>query len=332
MRIALADAGDAMDDANFEKTSANAAILRLTKELTWIEEILASKEKLADGPPTTFFDKVFENEMNLAVHRTFAAFEKMLFREALKYGHFDLMSARDTYRFSCKNVPMNRSLVERYLEVSTILLVPFAPHTMDHIWVHLLKKEGSALTAGWPKAEAPSYGLQQAALFVDDFVATQRKSKLKLEAPSKGKKGSSERKAFKQAHIFTSGKYWPWQEVVLDVLSEGFDLTSGMFAEDVVSKVISRIQASPSGEGKDEKQIKRFALPFTKFKMEQAERGAGKEALKLTPAFEEAALLEEMKEYLKESIGIEDIQIQQVELAEAMEREVYPAHPQVTFS
>lgn len=33
MRIALADAGDAMDDANFEHMTANGAILRLTKEV-----------------------------------------------------------------------------------------------------------------------------------------------------------------------------------------------------------------------------------------------------------------------------------------------------------
>ena len=33
MRIALADAGDAMDDANFEHQTANGAILRITKEV-----------------------------------------------------------------------------------------------------------------------------------------------------------------------------------------------------------------------------------------------------------------------------------------------------------
>lgn len=41
MRWALADAGDGLDDANFETTTANAAILRLTKELAWAEEGLA---------------------------------------------------------------------------------------------------------------------------------------------------------------------------------------------------------------------------------------------------------------------------------------------------
>lgn len=41
MRWALADAGDGMDDANFETTTANAAILRMTRELIWTEEMLA---------------------------------------------------------------------------------------------------------------------------------------------------------------------------------------------------------------------------------------------------------------------------------------------------
>lgn len=40
MRVALADAGDAMDDANFEHGTANGAILRLSKELAWIGEMV----------------------------------------------------------------------------------------------------------------------------------------------------------------------------------------------------------------------------------------------------------------------------------------------------
>lgn len=98
MRVALADAGDGLDDANFEETTANAAILRLTRELTWIEQIMASEGSLRAGPPSTFFDRVFENELNIAVRKTFEAYDKMLFREALKTGWYDLQSARDRYR------------------------------------------------------------------------------------------------------------------------------------------------------------------------------------------------------------------------------------------
>lgn len=71
MRWALADAGDALDDANFETTTANAAILRLTKELAWAEEMLAPGAGLREGGggEATIADKVFANEIAIAVHR-----------------------------------------------------------------------------------------------------------------------------------------------------------------------------------------------------------------------------------------------------------------------
>ena len=69
MRWALADAGDALDDANFETTTANAAILRLTKELAWVEEMLAPGAGLREGGAPTLQDRVFANEIAIAVHR-----------------------------------------------------------------------------------------------------------------------------------------------------------------------------------------------------------------------------------------------------------------------
>lgn len=273
------------------------------------------------------------NEMNIAVDRAGEAYEKMQFRAALKYGCFDLMAARDIYRFSCKAIPMNRSLVERYLVISTLLLVPIAPHTMDHIWVHLLKKEHTALTAGWPHADAPSYGLKQAGAFVEDFVVAQRRSKAKLEAPAK-KKGqpSGERKKFTQATVSTGNKYLPWQEIILNVLTERYIPETSTFAEDVVSRVVSELQASPSGAGKDEKQIKRFAMPFTKYKMEQALRGAGLDALRSEPAFDEGEVLEELRDYIQEAVGVETLLVKRLTETEAAALDVYPGNPNVTFS
>ena len=39
-RFALADAGDGLDDANFESATADGAILRLTTEETFINETM----------------------------------------------------------------------------------------------------------------------------------------------------------------------------------------------------------------------------------------------------------------------------------------------------
>lgn len=103
----MADAGDSMDDANFEESNANAAILRLTKELTWVEEVMDNLDTFRTGNAreamgslgTNFFDRVFENEINIAVEKCTRAFENMLFRDALKFGCFDLSNARDIYRY-----------------------------------------------------------------------------------------------------------------------------------------------------------------------------------------------------------------------------------------
>lgn len=75
----MADAGDALEDANFEEQTANGAILRLTKELAWVEETMAATG-MREGPPSTFLDRVFDNDINTAVHATKQAYDKLLFR------------------------------------------------------------------------------------------------------------------------------------------------------------------------------------------------------------------------------------------------------------
>ncbi|KAK4833288.1 hypothetical protein QYF36_002098 [Acer negundo] len=100
-RYALADAGDGVDDANFVFDTANTGILRLTKEISWMEEVLATESSLSTGPPSNYADRVFENEINIAVKMTEQHYENYMFREALKSGFYDLQAARDEYRFSC---------------------------------------------------------------------------------------------------------------------------------------------------------------------------------------------------------------------------------------
>ena len=119
MRIGLADAGDGVDDANFEDTVANAAILRLTKETAWYYECLLAlasddKSEIGSGAGAmtgnfrrdviadyNFADRVFLNAMAIAAHEAQVAYEGMQFRAALKAAFFDLQSARDLYRQLC---------------------------------------------------------------------------------------------------------------------------------------------------------------------------------------------------------------------------------------
>lgn len=85
------------------------------------------------GPANTFNDKVFESEINLHIRETGEFYEKMLFKEALRTGFFEMQAARDKYRELCQD-GMHRDLVRRFIEVQTVLLSPICPHVAEHVW------------------------------------------------------------------------------------------------------------------------------------------------------------------------------------------------------
>merc|ERR1711907_325946 len=147
-RFTLADAGDGLDDANFEAKTANQAILKLTKEDNWISEILSGEVKTTDAPATRFFDKVFENQINIAVTETKAAMDEMQYHSALASGFYALIKARDVYRNSVQGA-LNNSLIRRWIDVFIVTLSPFCPHFTQHLWTKL-GKPGYIVNASWP--------------------------------------------------------------------------------------------------------------------------------------------------------------------------------------
>jgi leucyl-tRNA synthetase len=87
------------------------------------------------GGPTSFHDKVFLMEMNRQLALSHEAYEKLLFKEALRTGFFELQAARDKYRELCgEEEGMCRQLVLQYIEWQAILLSPICPHVCEHIW------------------------------------------------------------------------------------------------------------------------------------------------------------------------------------------------------
>ena len=148
MRLALADAGDSVEDANFVTGVAEAGILRLYTLVEWVKEMLA-EGVLARETQDTFHDNVFRSEMNKLLGETEANFQNLLFKEALKTGFFNMQGARDKYREMCGEVGMSRPLVLQFLQWQALMLSPICPHVTDHIWT-LLSLPGSILAASWP--------------------------------------------------------------------------------------------------------------------------------------------------------------------------------------
>lgn len=70
MRLALADAGDTVEDANFVEAMADAGILRLYTWLEWVKEVISNQDQLRTGPADTFYDRVFARSELLGVQQT----------------------------------------------------------------------------------------------------------------------------------------------------------------------------------------------------------------------------------------------------------------------
>ena len=60
-------------------------------------------------------------------------YDRMLFKEALKAGFFELQAARDKYR-ELTGGDMHSDLVMTFIEVQAIVLSPICPHICEYIW------------------------------------------------------------------------------------------------------------------------------------------------------------------------------------------------------
>jgi leucyl-tRNA synthetase len=74
------------------------------------------------------------SEINLKILETEDYYQKMLFKEALRTGFFELQASRDKYRELTLKEGMHRDLVLRFIKVQALLLSPVCPHVAEHVW------------------------------------------------------------------------------------------------------------------------------------------------------------------------------------------------------
>ncbi|KAI9316306.1 leucyl-tRNA synthetase [Dichotomocladium elegans] len=231
-RFALADAGDTGEDANFEDATANAAILRLYTLLEWCEEQVAKLGNLRTGEHN-FYDKVFENEINKLITQADNAYEATYYRDALKYGVFELQAARDAYQQACLETGMHKDVLLRYIQVQTLCLAPICPHWSEHVWKNILKKDGSVTNQPFPKADQPvDETILAAAEYIRHTVKSVRDAEIGLQ--KKKKKGKNVEtdynpNAAKSLKVYVASKFPEWQEDVLAIAKANYDAATGKF-------------------------------------------------------------------------------------------------------
>ena len=170
---------------------------------------------------------------------------------------------------------MRKELIERYIELSAILLAPIIPHTSEYIWRNLLKRQGSVFKAGWPQTPSPNLAMQRASQYIEGIIPAMRKMIVKMEAPPKNKKGAVCNVPRKVTHgqVFVGERYIGWQEAVLLVLQRCYSGPSKGFSSNVMSEVLQAVKSTEGMEGLDDKRLKSLVMPFTKYKMEEAQEG-----------------------------------------------------------
>ncbi|KAI3840765.1 hypothetical protein MKX03_006501 [Papaver bracteatum] len=245
-----------------------------------------------DGPPSTYADKVFSNEINIAVTETKKNFNEYMFWDALKTGFYDLQAARDEYRFSCGISGMNRDLLWRFMDVQTRLVTPICPHYAEYVWRKLLKKDTFAIKAGWPVADRPDLTLRRANMYLQETIATMRKL-LNKRAPTIGL-------------IYVNEHYDGWKAECLNILRANFDTEARQFAPDSV--IQSALKQSSVGQQANVKQVQKLCMPFMKFKKDEA-LSVGIQALDLMLPFGEIEVLRENLELIKRHLGLEQVQV-----------------------
>ncbi|KAF8357755.1 lars-1 [Pristionchus pacificus] len=373
MRLSLADAGDAVEDANFVFSMADAAILRLYNLLDWVREMVAARDagalRSADAP-RIFADRVFQNDMNRQIEATSANYEATLFKEALKTGFFEYTAIRDRYRELCGGEQgMAADLVFQWVETQALIVSPIAPHVAEQVW-ELLGKEGFIVNARWPETSPVDELTSKQAEFLEETIKECR-SRLKNYMNPK-KKTTTPIVTPTEATIWVAKEYPGWQRTVLMILAQqakenewhdslgttvkygrsinddtvtcGKVIRIAMFFLEWSSKIWVSVRCAgilPDNKaisqliGKED-SLKKFAkktMPFVQM-VKEAYEAKGATALAVACEFDQAAVLEENRDYLMNGLELDGLKIRHTDEAgvdAAIVEAVCPGVPSIVY-
>ncbi|KAF8522737.1 hypothetical protein BU17DRAFT_86642 [Hysterangium stoloniferum] len=307
-RLALADAGDGIEDANFDEMSANAMILRLHTLLEWCSETIQSEASLRSGEKQ-YHDRVFEEEIKELINTTQQHYERMNFKDAVKYGFFEMQIARDWYREITADVGMHVDTIKYWIRTAALIVQPIIPHTSEHIWSAILNEPKSVQLARWPKPEQPvDRTILDSGVYIRTIVKSVRESEGQLlkKLKNKGDAPYDPRKQ-KSIRIYVATRFPEWQEKTVQVVKESYDPKEGKVDDAKIRQALSKI-----GLMKDKR-----VMPFVQSMKVRITKFGGETAFNRALPFAEGPVLKEVLPYLKRNVGFVDADVWTVEDARA---------------
>lgn len=276
-RFALADAGDSLEDGNFDKAVANQAISYLFVEEDWIRTTINDRNqgKLRRGE-YNFMDRCLNNELDYLIEATLIDYDKLMYREGLHRGWFDMIIARDLYRdWSNRcNIPMHHDVISRFINAIVIMIEPICPHWSENIWMVLGNEPGTVSKASWPAYSSYDRLIRKQYIFFRDFMKNIRASSLKanVKSPSRG------------VYVYVSSSFESKKVKVLEYLQSVVS-NDGSFPTDLLKGMKVYLESS-----EELKSHTKLMMQFGAFMRDEAnERGLDALATELT--FDQKAIL-----------------------------------------
>lgn len=305
-RIAIADAGDGVTDANFEEDVADNNILRLYNLREWCQQQVENQSKLRTGPEL-FYDKLFDNEMNCLIQECYSHYDATNYKLALKSALYDFTSARDFYRegTTSAGVGMHKDLVLRYIEMQALLLAVIAPHWAEYIWLEVLGKPFTIQNAQFPvtpQIDPASSAAYRYSRTISSNITSAEAAQLRRKA--KGKAAGLDPKQAKRLSIFVAANFPAWQEKYIDLLRAFWDDQEKKFDEGKLMAEMKKVA------GPELKKAMAFVQTLKKRLLsgEQADVVFQREL-----AFDELKTLEQLAAGLKKVAGLKELVIVEVD-------------------
>jgi len=297
MRIALADAGDAVEDANFVRDVADNGLLRLYNMIEYTKEVISDRKsgKYRTGEKTSL-DLYFVNRLNELGAKAYEAYSKTEYKVALKFTLYEYQSARDTYRELCGGEhQMHAELVDFHTDTQYRILSPICPHVCEHVW-SLLGKTTLVVDEKWPVFGEVDHNLLKELDFILGVLHEFRQKYLAYVKPKKGAPPNPPTRGI----IYVADIYPPWQAEVLQLV-RNLRLSSSSFPD--MRDISSKLDSSEVL-----KKNKKKVMPFVSIIKGEYDLN-GETALRDDCAIDQWAILERFSGYTRQTLNLTNLEM-----------------------
>ena len=152
-------------------------------------------------------------------------FFRMNYKDALKYGFFEMQIARDWYREITADVGMHVDMVRYWIRMSALLVQPIIPHFSEHIWCTILGETRSVQLARWPTPSRPvDRTLLDSGGYIRAIVKSVREAEGQLLKKLKSKGGAPyDPRKPKSIRVFVATRFPEWQDKVVQAVKDAYD-------------------------------------------------------------------------------------------------------------